>query len=156
MKALTLDPVWAFAVAHLGKDIENRKWKPPVALWKQDFVIHAGIKSDRTNFNWMVYSAVEAGWHRRWRSNDEVVFTKGGRTERFNFNEPTRGAVVAVVTLEGVGERGEGRGWVVGGPWAIRDHEWWQLGNIRPLDKPIPCKGRQRVWILPWEVEQLL
>lgn len=29
LRALTLWPEWAYAVCHLGKNIENRQWVPP-------------------------------------------------------------------------------------------------------------------------------
>jgi len=42
MKGLTLRHPWAFAIAHWGKRIENRTWKPPKALIGQRIAIHGG------------------------------------------------------------------------------------------------------------------
>lgn len=42
MHALTIIQPWAWAVAHAGKDVENRTWAPPAALIGQDIAIHAG------------------------------------------------------------------------------------------------------------------
>ena len=41
-RALTLHAGWAHAVAHLGKDVENRTWAPPKAILGQRIAIHAG------------------------------------------------------------------------------------------------------------------
>jgi len=42
MKALTLTAPWGTAIAKLGKDIENRRWKPPDAIIGQRIAIHEG------------------------------------------------------------------------------------------------------------------
>ena len=42
MKALTLHAPWAHAVAWLGKDIENRSWRPPASVIGTRIAIHAG------------------------------------------------------------------------------------------------------------------
>ena len=47
MRALTLRPVWAYSVAHLGKRIENRTWEPPDSIRGQRIAIHAGLRNDR-------------------------------------------------------------------------------------------------------------
>lgn len=41
--AITLWPEWAYAVAHLGKNIENRTWEPPDGLLGQMIAIHGGV-----------------------------------------------------------------------------------------------------------------
>jgi hypothetical protein len=43
-RALTVVQPWAHAIVHLGKDIENRSWKPPETLIGKRFAIHAGCK----------------------------------------------------------------------------------------------------------------
>lgn len=40
--ALTLWPEWAYAVAHLGKDVENRSWPPPQTVIRKRIAIHGG------------------------------------------------------------------------------------------------------------------
>ncbi len=40
MKALSLRQPWAFAVVHLGKSIENRRWN---TAFRGDFLIHAAV-----------------------------------------------------------------------------------------------------------------
>jgi len=47
MKALTLWPEWAWAIIHLGKDVENRTWHPPKNILGQRIALHAGRKVGR-------------------------------------------------------------------------------------------------------------
>ncbi len=52
LKVITLHRPWAYAVEHLGKDIENRSWKcplPPGSL----IAIHAGLKYDKQGADWI-------------------------------------------------------------------------------------------------------
>ena len=42
MQAITLKHPWAFAIARLGKRVENRTWKPPNRLLGQRIAIHGG------------------------------------------------------------------------------------------------------------------
>ncbi|CAB4191487.1 hypothetical protein UFOVP1229_36 [uncultured Caudovirales phage] len=42
MKALTLRHPWAFSIAHWGKRIENRSWKPWKEVVGQRIAIHGG------------------------------------------------------------------------------------------------------------------
>lgn len=52
LKAITLHRPWAHAVAHLGKDYENRSWGcplPPGSL----IAIHAGKKFDPAAADWI-------------------------------------------------------------------------------------------------------
>lgn len=44
--ALTLIQPWAWAIAHAGKRVENRTWKPPRSLIDGYIAIHAGKKLD--------------------------------------------------------------------------------------------------------------
>src|SRR5512144_1472468 len=44
MKALTLKQPWAWAVAYVGKDVENRTWR---TTHRGLIAIHAGGRSDR-------------------------------------------------------------------------------------------------------------
>jgi hypothetical protein len=51
-KAITLYRPWAGAIAHLGKDIENRSWQCPLPVG--DWIgIHAGAKWDEDAADWI-------------------------------------------------------------------------------------------------------
>jgi hypothetical protein len=46
MKALTLWQPWSWAIAHAGKRIENRTWRPLGCVINQQIAIHAGKQLD--------------------------------------------------------------------------------------------------------------
>lgn len=45
MKALSIKQPWAYAVTHLGKDVENRTWRYPLS-YRGLLLIHAAKKDD--------------------------------------------------------------------------------------------------------------
>jgi hypothetical protein len=52
LKAITLHRPWAYAVAHLGKSVENRTW--PCSLSVGSLIaIHAGRKFDKDAVDWI-------------------------------------------------------------------------------------------------------
>jgi hypothetical protein len=55
VKALSILQPWAHAILHLGKDIENRDWKPwnPGLKFRGRFLIHAGKGFDHDGFDWI-------------------------------------------------------------------------------------------------------
>lgn len=77
-KAITLHQPWAYAIAHAGKDIENRIWKPPASVVGCRIAIHAGKVLDRDGLDELQDRAIRP-------TSDELV----------------RGAIVAVATLTG-------------------------------------------------------
>lgn len=52
LKVITLHRPWAYAVAHLGKDIENRSWECPLQPGSL-IAIHAGRKYDKQGADWI-------------------------------------------------------------------------------------------------------
>jgi hypothetical protein len=50
MKALSILQPWAFAIIHLGKDIENRTW---VTGFRGRFLIHAGKGFDAEGYDFI-------------------------------------------------------------------------------------------------------
>lgn len=52
LKAITLHRPWAYAVAHLGKPVENRSWACPLAPGSL-IAIHAGRRFDKDAANWI-------------------------------------------------------------------------------------------------------
>ena len=44
LRALTLWPEWAWAVCHLGKNVENRSWPIPRGMVGETIAIHAGAR----------------------------------------------------------------------------------------------------------------
>lgn len=133
MKAITLSPEWAHAVAHFGKDIENRTWWPP-KHYTGDLAIHAGLRR-----NPLAEASITA-----------LGFTLPVRDEL-----PT-GVVVAVVTVGG--HHDDSNCGCECSPWAMpalrsgKPMHHWPLNNRRPVT-PIPVTGRLGWWDLPTAVD---
>jgi hypothetical protein len=110
MKALTIRQPWAWAIAHAGKNVENRDW---FTHYRGPLAIHAGLGRD-----------------------DIGELPRGVR--RPSDEELTAGAIIAMADLVEVVE-------------AIRS-KWfegtygWVLANVRPLKKPVACKGSLGLW----------
>lgn len=140
MKALTLHAPWAHAVAWLGKDIENRSWRPPASVIGTRIAIHAG--ATKTEAEW---SRVHEAWRRSGLAvdDDEAIAIS---------------ALVCTAVVKSVLDTRIDKGSVamlhseaaaiVDSPWFIGPVAW-KLTDVRRLDKPIPCKGRLGLWTLP-------
>jgi len=125
MKALTLWQPWSYAIARLGKRIENRTWMPPVSAIGTRIAIHAGKRLDQ-----------------------EAV---GALGERFQMPASfTHGAVESVGTLLGwtgsISEDHPQLYWF-DGPYC------WVFGDVVALPSPIACRGAQGLWTLSEGVE---
>lgn len=138
MKALTLKQPWAWAVAHAGKDVENRSWKPPQSIIGQRIAIHAGLARERGALRDIGLDI------------DVPLFLD-------------QGAFVAVATVAGW-VTGEGQFCIARGvdtflPIASSRSPWffgtygWMLTDVVALTEPIECKGQQGLWNVPPEVE---
>jgi hypothetical protein len=125
MKALTVRQPWAYAIAALGKTIENRTWAHP--YYRGLLAIHAGA---------------------RWDGNDAAkrVFELSGRYVLNDYMS----AIIAVVELVDICRALDG---CECGPWAVAGQFHWRLADRRQLPEPVPCKGRLGLWDLTAEVK---
>lgn len=147
MKALTLKQPWAWAVAHAGKDVENRSWKPPESVIGQRIAIHAGKAWDQDGDSVLCHLVECAGGH----------------------DNLPRGAIIAVATVAGWVTDGNiyktrmfAGNYLNAAPLAVkkaRQSRWftgsygWILTDVIPLPEPIACKGNQGLWTVPVEIE---
>jgi len=124
MKAITLRALWAWAVVHGPKRVENRNWR---TSRRGEIAIHAGV--DRAHDDADRRSLVAAGVD----VPDDVP----------------RGAVLGTVELLDVVDypaAGDPD------PYGLRDDPLatgpvcWILGDPRPLARPVPARGLQRFW----------
>ena len=150
MDALTLWPEWAFAWRWLGKDVENRSWRPPARLIGQRLAIHAAVTPPTTmRLRAMCITAQEAHgeghcydtgprkapWV-RWRWS--LWRTRPVRTEPITLGAILGTAIVGEPTRES------------DSPWAMPGQWHWPLLEPQYFDEPVPAKGRQGLW--SWEV----
>lgn len=144
MRSLTLSVPWGFAVARLGKRVENRTWCPPRWLIGQQFAIHNG----------------------RSRDNEAIAEL---RAHGFDVPLVHAPGVAAVAHLRGVLFYDHARAATlvhIAGDLtksevdAVTSSIWWSgpfgwvLGDVVPIEPVISCKGMQGLWTLPSEVER--
>lgn len=131
MVALSIKQYWLYAITDLGKDIENRTWKPPQRAIGTRIALHASQQVDH--------------------GNAERVRALGGLS-RISFNEGIRhtatGAIVATAKLEGYCTQSSSR-WF-SGPIG------WILSDVRKLEEPIPCKGQLGLWTVPDDIVEMI
>jgi len=135
MKALTLWQPWAGFVAAGMKRIETRSWPTE---YRGEIAIHAAVMS-----------GYDGGLQKQM---DELV--SRGKKHLL----AATGAIIAVATLSDcvrteeiavdLSELELKLGNYDRGRWA------WILACVRVLDNPVPCRGMQRIWNVPPEVEK--
>lgn len=130
MKALTIHQPWASAIVDGPKRVENRTWRPPSSLIGQQLAIHAGLHEPDE----LIIDTVQFYWQKC------PVYVEDFR----------RGVILGVVTVTDVMD--VATAWPKHRPWATGP--WcWELDDVRQLQVPVPCKGRQGLWTLPEDVE---
>lgn len=117
VRALTVRQPWAWAIAHAGKDVENRWW---ATRWRGQLLIHAG-KTQPTHWE------------------QQVLLSHTGVLPATY----ALGAIVAVAQLTGICPPHRCQCF---SPWAEPGRYHWQLRSIRPLAQPIPCSGARGLW----------
>ena len=150
MKALTLWPEWAWAIVHLGKDVENRPWVIPPGL----YCLHAG---KRFNGEGNRPQHKEAGLLSVWNTAHRQRLTVDqantlSALESVSPDIPTS-SIVGIIKVTGHTDyqyRGlwdSPMGWAA--PGQIANH----IELIHTLPTPIPCKGARGLWTVPDDVE---
>ena len=110
MRGLTLHQPWAWAIAHAGKNVENRTWAPPAYMIGERIAIHAGKRFDEEAWTFLSDPSCSP--------IDESLAAEDGLFDVPCADEITLGAVVATATLSEVLRFGEGeaRGWPFSAP----------------------------------------
>lgn len=146
LPAITLWQPHAFAVARLGKLFENRPWYTP---YRGPIAIHAGLRWDT---NAEDFPPLVEAWKKFVRELPPMNCHHGPLRKETAWVE--FGAVVAVADLFDVCTAWRFPGPACGcGPWAVPYQDHWKLDNVRHLQTPVPCRGRQRLWKMPDDVE---
>lgn len=125
MRAVTIRQPWAWAIAMGFKDIENRSWYPRLDPGVV-LAIHAAAAAPT------------------WGDVQRVAKLVGRQAEVPD--EFDCGCVVATAHLVRAVKASRSK-WF-GGPVG------WVLDRVRPLRKPVDCKGQLGLWNLPARVEQ--
>lgn len=125
IRALTVRQPWAACIASGRKATENRRWP---TKFRGRLLIHAGLGMDADALQ---ISVSHAHMWRALKESGEIAFM--------------RGAIVAVARVADChleDHRGCCAPWGETGPSIWH----WSLTDIRPLDRPVECRGRQQLW----------
>lgn len=145
MKALTLWQPWASSIVYGPKRIENRPWKPPEDLMGERFLIHAGLKWDDS-----AVALLAAHWPQFREAED------------LGIKFPT-GAIIGSVRLVGCLSKpqpGDSLAFNYSGALCFGRIDTlkrrtdplffgpfgWVLEDVEAFDKPIECRGFQKLW----------
>ena len=160
VRAITVRQPWAWAIAHGGKDVENRTrniaggYRGPVA-------IHAGLTPDTAaQPHWPLGDLIpRVAWRTRGAVvavadlvdvHDDETCLAGDLARLRWLYEHNRAAYDAIPDTGSGGLIGRAR---LCSPWAMGDHWHLTLANVRPLATPVPARGRLGLWTLPPDVE---
>lgn len=148
MLALTLWQPWAWAILHLPEDVakpvENRDWMPPRGVIGTRIALHGGKAYDA------------AARHSIAGVNMDAYIALAGDTRRFGMG------ILGTVRLVGVVAQERGKLVIVAGSWGeaseARCRPWfvgrygWVLDQRRVFERPVPCRGFQKLWTVPDDV----
>jgi hypothetical protein len=138
VKAITLKHPWPWAVAVLGKRIENRKWLPsPRQLKVDDYLaIHGGKwPTSGSDLDDVMCEATDLAFAHR----DKLP---GGNPTLLDVAKFS--GIVAVCRFGGAVTDSPN-------PW-FEGPYGWVLGSVVVLPRPVICKGAQGLWDIPEEV----
>jgi len=135
VKALSIRQPWAYAILHLGKDVENRDWFRKFMIG-ETFAIHASASMTAGEF--------EAAYH----FIKERIGPETAEKLPMFAKEFVRGAIIGtarithVISAEKVKKGLPVSKWFVGEYGLVFD-------QVRPLPEPIPCAGKLMFWEVP-------
>lgn len=167
MKAITLHPIWAFAICCLFKRVENRGWVPPADMIGETIAIHAGRVLGGGAMEAVCQKALSAGWyyqrndcgytlqmaHGIIREHPEWGFISSLPRVEFCEDLIPTGAIVATAVLDRFTCREDG---YLNPPWGDEGAKHWHLTDVRLLEEPVECecRGYQRFWGVPPEIAE--
>jgi len=137
--ALTLWPEWAYAVARLGKRVENRTWiqRPLKGKW---LCIHGGkyIGGERGGGAGEVAEVLSVGGIRGYTRAELDAHLAAARA--------CQGKIVAIAKVADF-VKADPSPWFFG-PWG------WVLSDVQVLREPVAARGMSGVWSIQGELLQ--
>lgn len=151
IRGLTLTHPWAFAIARMGKDVENRTWRPErqggcVGMY---LAIHGGAvpKGGQKGEDAMYgIKAIERLWgeaetrlncaQRDWLADEWLPDGQDAPFARDLFAP----GIVAIARIARVTQGAQS-------PWAVRGQWHWELADVTPIE-PIQYRGAQGLWTI--------
>ncbi len=129
MPVLSLWPEWIWAIACLGKRVENRTWVKP-ELYQQQLLLHG--------------SRMIGGRKAGGLEDVQDVLLQGQlglkqAQEGLRWADGARGKIMAVVRVKEFVRKRPGDPWFVG-PWG------WVFEEVQVLAEPVEARGMQGIW----------
>lgn len=142
MRCLSVWEPWASLLACGHKAYETRSWLPPYEAMGEDVAIHAGQSLAGMAYLEQDQRLADLCDRKLGRAHP-FAFGRIIAVGRFEFTIPTEGVIAAGVLPEekSMGDWSPGR-------WA------WRFLHGRSLRRPVPCRGRQKLFNLPAEVAE--
>lgn len=129
MRALTLRHPWAYCIARLGKNIENRTWAPTGALEVGEyFAIHGGVAPKGKNLK-------EA------EEDFKSLVASGLMPSNVAFENTIGPGIVCLARFAGTVALSDS-------PW-FKGPVGWSLADTLTLMNPVHCNGAQGLWVVP-------
>lgn len=148
MKAITLWPEWAWAICHLGKNVENRSWVIPPGL----YALHAGSRfSGKGHSLRHKQYAVDVLFHNA--RSESLTEQQTDRLYKLKPDDIPFSSIVGMIRVTGHThpENMTVRiGWYDGN--AIANHV--ELVSVLPT--PIKCKGALGLWTVPTNIQHTM
>jgi len=119
VRALTLQRPWGWAIANLGKDVENRVWSPPRSVLGTRIAIHEGKVWDEEGALWI----------------EELL----GRELPAELQRAPGGEIVCTVLVDAWCTNSSSR-------WAAVGKVHWVLRDLRRLAAPVQVRTTSSAW----------
>lgn len=161
IRGITLTHPWAFCIAHLGKPVENRTWRPERQGGRigMHLAIHGGAMPTGAKKQAALDDAAYVCTHILTReyihynlTTDQLKYFRDrmqGADSEDRLDALFTPGIVAVARLAGVVTDSIS-------PWAAPGQFQWQLEDVLTLPEPIPHRGGQGLWqVQPDALDQL-
>jgi hypothetical protein len=129
LKAITVKPIWAWAIIYAGKNIENRSRRTHI---RGPVAIHASKNMSRSEYE-----------------KAKELFPRRCRNKLPAYEDLPRGVIIGIAEIIDCVTESKSE-------WFIGDDRYgygYVLKNQRPV-KLIPCSGAQNFWNLPPEIDR--
>lgn len=151
IRGITLTHPWPFAIARMGKDVENRQWRPErqggcIGMY---LAIHGGVipkSGEKLRDAMSDITALERIWpaaqlrlncaEREWLADEWLPEGQ----EQPMASDLFLPGIVALARVARVSQNATS-------PWAARGQWHWELTDVTPI-KPIQYRGAQGLWTI--------
>lgn len=155
IRGLTLRHPWAFCIARLGKDVENRTWEPPRSMRDQLIAIHGGampkgamLDECKEHAQYVCERVLVEEYLKSLPSASKAWLKARGR-DTLTLGDFITPGIVAVARLKEVRFDSPS-------PWAVRGAFHWCLTDIVTLPEAVSHKGAQGLWTVEPDALQKL